>query len=419
MPQSPKPDLSAVRRRLQERERALSPYAANSFQSRGREIPEEPSPVRTEYQRDRDRILHCKAFRRLKHKTQVFIAPVGDHFVTRLTHTLEVSQIARTIARALNLNEDLAEAIALAHDIGHPPFGHAGEQALADVVPEGFRHAEQSLRVVEKLERLNLTWEVREGIVKSSKIREDILAEAWGTPETIEGQIVKLSDAVAYVNHDIADAIRAGLITEEELPREVRVTLGERHSQRIDTLVCDIVAASWPATGEPALPSSAATATDRSSPAQRERGEGEGKRAAQINHPTANLPAPPRTPTKDKNSKINQTPDTPAPTQSNTPRITMSAPVWAAANVLREFMFQRVYLLEERQEEAEQAKHVVRRLYAYFAEHPDEIRSEFVIEGDPDWRRAADYVAGMTDRYALDTAARLEDAVKPGRRGAS
>jgi dGTPase len=377
VPVPAKPDLSAVRRRLEERERALSPYAADSFQSRGREIPEEPSPVRTEYQRDRDRILHCKAFRRLKHKTQVFIAPIGDHFVTRLTHTLEVAQIARTIARALNLNEDLAEAIALAHDIGHPPFGHAGEQALADVVPEGFRHAEQSLRVVEKLEHLNLTWEVREGIVKSSKIREDILADAWGTPETIEGQIVKLSDAVAYVNHDIADAIRAGLITEEELPREVSETLGRRHSQRINTLVCDIVAASWAATGEPPLPSSATTRTDRPSPAERERGGGEGL-----------------------------------------PRITMSAPVWAAANVLREFMFQRVYLLEERQEEAERAKHVVRRLYAYFAEHPDEIRSEFVIEGDPHWRRAADYVAGMTDRYALDTAARLEDAVQPGRRGA-
>lgn len=351
-------DLSAVRRRLEERERGLSPYAANSFRSRSRETPEEPSPVRTEFQRDRDRILHCKAFRRLKHKTQVFIAPVGDHFVTRLTHTLEVAQIARTIARALNLNEDLAEAIALAHDIGHPPFGHAGEQALADVVPEGFRHAEQSLRVVEKLEHLNLTWEVREGIVKSSKIREDILAEAWGTPETIEGQIVKLSDAVAYVNHDIADAIRAGLITEEELPREVSETLGRRHSQRINTLVCDIVAASWAATGEGFAPEGG-------------------------------------------------------------PRITMSAPVWAAANVLREFMFQRVYLLEERQEEAERAKHVVRRLYAYFAERPEEIRSEFVIESDPAWRRAADYVAGMTDRYALDSAARLEEAEKPARRGAA
>ena len=184
--------LDRVRERLEER-RSPPPYAAKSLESRGRELPEDPSPVRTEYQRDRDRILHCKAFRRLKHKTQVFIAPVGDHFVTRLTHTLEVAQIARTIARGLNLNEDLAEATALAHDIGHPPFGHTGEQALADLVPEGFRHAEQSLRVVEKLERLNLTWETRDGIVNSSKVREDIFAEGYGIPETLEGQIVKLS----------------------------------------------------------------------------------------------------------------------------------------------------------------------------------------------------------------------------------
>jgi dGTPase len=353
-------DLSAVRRRLEERERTLSPYAAKSAESRGREMPLEPSPVRTEFQRDRDRIIHCKAFRRLKHKTQVFIAPVGDHFVTRLTHTLEVAQIARTIARALNLNEDLAEAAALAHDIGHGPFGHAGEQALADVVPEGFRHAEQSLRVVEKLEHLNLTWEVRDGIVNSSKMREDIMGEAWGTPVTLEGQIVKLSDAVAYMNHDIGDAIRAGLITEEELPREVSETLGRRHSERIDALVSDIVEASWAATGE--IP---------------------------VRH-------------------------------GRSPHIMMSEGVRAAANILREFMFQRVYLLESRQEEAEQAKHVVRRLYRYFTEHPDEIRSEFVIESDPTWRRAADYVAGMTDGFALATAARLGEEVRltTGRAGA-
>ena len=211
-------NISVVRKRLEDRERLLSPYAARSFESRGREVEEALSPVRTEFQRDRDRILHCKAFRRLKHKTQVFIAPIGDHFVTRLTHTLEVAQIARTIARGLNLNEDLAEATALAHDIGHPPFGHAGEQALADILPEGFRHAEQSLRVVEKLERLNLTWETRDGIVNSSKVREDIFAEGYGTPSTLEGQIVKVSDAVAYINHDIADALRADVIDEAELP---------------------------------------------------------------------------------------------------------------------------------------------------------------------------------------------------------
>lgn len=339
--------LSRVTQRLREREAALSSFAARSFESRGREVSEEPSPVRTEFQRDRDRIIHCKAFRRLKHKTQVFIAPVGDHFVTRLTHTLEVAQIARTIARGLNLNEDLAEAAALAHDIGHPPFGHAGENALAEVTPQGWRHAEQSLRVVHDLERLNLTWEVRDGIVKSSKVREDIFAEAWGVPETLEGQIVKISDAVAYINHDIADAVRAGLITEEELPREVREVLGERHSQRINTLVCDIIEASWAATGEV-----------------------EGVEREDVS-------------------------------------IRMSDPVAAAANILREFMFQRVYLLEDRQEETEQAKQIVRLLYRHYLDNPDEIESHFVIADDPPWRRAADYVAGMTDGFAMMTAQRL------------
>jgi len=338
-------DLSDVRKRLEERELSLSPHAAKSAQSRGREVPEASSPVRTEFQRDRDRIIHCKAFRRLKHKTQVFIAPIGDHFVTRLTHTLEVAQIARTIARGLNLNEDLAEAIALAHDIGHPPFGHTGEQALAELLPEGFRHAEQSLRVVEKLERLNLTWEVRDGIVNSSKVREDIFAEGYGVPSTLEGQIVKLSDAIAYINHDIGDALRAGIISEDELPREVLETLGSRHSGRINTLVCDVIEASYAASGL--------------------------------------LDAPDQI------------------------RIQMSPPVSAAANVLREFMFQRVYLWEGRREEAEQAKHVVSELYRYYLAHQDEIQSDFVLPSDPAWRRAADYVSGMTDGFALEAAARL------------
>lgn len=341
-------DLNLVRQRLEERERLLSPYAAKSYESRGRERSEEESPVRTAFQRDRDRIVHCKAFRRLKHKTQVFIAPIGDHFVTRLTHTLEVAQIARTIARGLNLNEDLAEAIALAHDIGHPPFGHAGEEALANLLPEGFRHAQQSLRVVETLERLNLTWETRDGIVNSSKMREDIFAEAWGVPATLEGQIVKISDAVAYINHDIADSLRAGVITEAELPREVSETLGDRHSERINTLVCDIIEHSWAATGE--------NGTE--------------------------LPL----------SDI---------------RIEMSERVAAAANTLREFMFQRVYLWEGRREESEQAKQVVAALYNYYMAHPDEIQSDFVIASDPLWRRAADLVAGMTDDYALAVARRI------------
>lgn len=345
-------DLSAVRTRLESREETLSPYAARSAQTRGREIPEDPSPVRTEFQRDRDRILHCKAFRRLKHKTQVFIAPVGDHFVTRLTHTLEVAQIARTIARGLNLNEDLAEAVALAHDIGHPPFGHAGEQALADLLPEGFRHAEQSLRVVEKLERLNLTWETRDGIVNSSKVRDDIFAEGYGTPATLEGQIVKVSDAVAYINHDIADALRASVIAEEELPREVSEVLGKRHSERINTLVCDIIENSWAATGE---------------------------------EPGA------------KHSEI---------------RIGMSETVSAAANTLREFMFQRVYLWEGRRDESEQAREVVSLLYGHFMENSDEVQTEFGIPTDPLWRRVADYVSGMTDHFALATAERLKGGIR-------
>lgn len=377
-------DLNVVRRRLEERERLLSPYAAKSLESRGREVPEEPSPVRTEFQRDRDRIIHSKAFRRLKHKTQVFIAPVGDHFVTRLTHTLEVAQIARTITRALNLNEDLAEASALGHDLGHPPFGHTGEQALSDELgaisgtpdaatpsPEGFRHAEQSLRVVEKLARrpsgrtgLNLTWEVRDAIVNSSKVREDILAEGYGTPATLEGEVVKLSDAVAYINHDIGDAIRAGLISEEELPREVTETLGSRHSQRIDTLVRDIVEHSWSATGE-------------------------GDRSTGSPSPDSSGESPKRT------------------GQAERPRIGMSEGVLAAANVLREFMFQRVYLWEGRREEAEQAKQVVRFLFRHYLSRPEEIDSDFVIASDPPWRRVADYVAGMTDGFALTTAERL------------
>ncbi len=376
-------DLSVVRRRLEERERLLSPYAAKSFESRGREAPEEPSPVRTEFQRDRDRIIHSKAFRRLKHKTQVFIAPVGDHFVTRLTHTLEVAQIARTITRALNLNEDLAEAAALGHDLGHPPFGHTGEQALSDELralggdggsapaPEGFRHAEQSLRVVEKLARrpggqtgLNLTWEVRDAIVNSSKVREDILAEGYGTPATLEGQVVKLSDAVAYINHDIGDAIRAGLISEEELPREVKETLGSRHSQRIDTLVPDIVEHSWPATGDPSTKLS-----ERSIGVRKADRTGSGRAVG--------------------------------------PRIGMSEGVLAAANILREFMFQRVYLWEGRREEAEQAKQVVRFLFRHYLSRPEEIDSDFIIASDPPWRRVADYVAGMTDGFALSTAERL------------
>lgn len=219
-------------------ERELSPLATLSKRSRGRERPEPECSVRTAFQRDRDRIIHCKAFRRLKHKTQVFISPEGDHYRTRLTHTLEVAQIARTVARALRLNEDLTEAIALGHDLGHTPFGHTGEEALNGIFPGGFRHNEQSLRVVDVLERgtgLNLTWEVRDGILHHTGPAE---------PATLEGAIVRRADRIAYINHDIDDALRAGIITPQDLPADLLKVLGRTHSERINTMVCDLIATS-------------------------------------------------------------------------------------------------------------------------------------------------------------------------------
>jgi len=350
----------SVRERLEARERSLAPGAMRVAASRGRLRPEPPSDMRTAYQRDRDRIIHSKAFRRLKHKTQVFIRPAGDHYVTRLTHTLEVAQVARTIARALNLNEDLAEAIALGHDLGHTPFGHAGEQALGDLLPAGFRHNEQSVRIIDLLEHsgagLNLTWEVREGILKHSKPQKGIFeeleerywsTEEWGSPlaSTLEGQIVRLADSVAYLNHDIADAIRAGLLRVEDLPADARRMLGDTHSQRIDTLVSDIVDASWEAV-------------------QRPRGE-EGA------------------------------------------AIGMSAGVSAAADELRDFMFEHVYLWEERLAEAAQARRVIEFLWERFLAHPEEVASSEYTRGeDPLARRVADYIAGMTDHFAETTAQR-------------
>ena len=226
-----------IREELGAREEAiLSPFASLSSQSRGRVRPEPQCDIRPVFQRDRDRILHCKSFRRLKQKTQVFLLPKGDHYRTRLTHTLEVSQNARTIAKALRLNEDLVEAIALGHDLGHTPFGHAGERALAQVCPEGFRHNEQSVRVVEILEKqgrgLNLTWEVVDGIRNH---------QSSGTPHTLEGQIVQLSDKIAYINHDIDDAIRGGILTEADLPRAYTDVLGHTTRMRLNTMIHDVV----------------------------------------------------------------------------------------------------------------------------------------------------------------------------------
>ena len=226
-----------IREEQEKREHLIfSPYASFSDESRGRDRDEEPCPMRTIYQRDRDRIIHCKAFRRLKHKTQVFLAPEGDHYRTRLTHTLEVAQIARSIARALNLNEDLTEAIALGHDIGHTPFGHAGERTLNSLCPMGFAHYRQSIRVVEFLEKdgqgLNLTWEVRDGILNH---------RTSGNPSTLEGKAVRLSDKIAYINHDIDDGIRAGILKESDIPSEYTDVLGNSTKERLNTMISDII----------------------------------------------------------------------------------------------------------------------------------------------------------------------------------
>ena len=336
--------LLAVRATLGRREESLHPLAARESTSAGRERPEPPDPLRLAFQVDRDRIIHTRAFRRLKHKTQVFVHPDSDHVVTRMTHTIEVQQVARTIARALNLNEDLAEAIAVGHDMGHTPFGHAGEETLASLLPEGFRHNEQSLRIVELLEHrgqgLNLTAETREGILKHSKTLESIAAEAWGMASTLEGQIVKLADSLAYLNHDVDDAIRAELIAESDLPRVVHEVLGRGHSERIGALVADVVVASS------------------------ETFEGD------------------------------------------TPRIQLTDQTLKATDALREFMFTNVYLHESTLTEARRGQEVVEALYRYYESHPEEI-SGFSLPSDPPWRRAADYVSGMTDGYALARARSL------------
>jgi len=331
-----------IRQIVEDREESLSPYAAKSRQSRGRLKYEEPCPVRTNFQRDRDRIIHSKAFRRLKHKTQVFIAPLGDHYVTRLTHTLEVSQIARTISRALNLNEDLTEAIALGHDLGHTPFGHVGEEILNELYRHGFRHNQQSLRVVDLLEKdgqgLNLTWEVRDGIVNHSKTRVDILGPDWGKVNTLEGEICKIADTVAYINHDIGDAIRAGIITENDLPPSTVTALGCSHSQRINTMVCDIIDYSGAARDE---------------------------------------------------------------ISTGSPAIGMSPRILEATNTLCEFLFDRVYNWCSAQEEAERAREVIQLLYQYLNQHEDRLPPEYCFYGDDTERRVVDYIAGMTDQYAL------------------
>ena len=323
---------TSVHEWLEEREKMLlSPCATRTNASRGRERPLEPCPMRGEFQRDRDRIIHCQSFRRLMYKTQVFLAPAGDHYRTRLTHTLEVTQIARTMARALRLNEDLTEAAALGHDLGHTPFGHAGEDALRMCYDPDFAHYRQSLRVVEKLEKdsagLNLCWEVRDAIVNHT---------GSSVASTPEGQLIKYADRIAYINHDIDDAIRAGILDREDIPKALLDVLGDTHSGRINTMVTAVVEAS-------------------------------------VNSRT-----------------ISMTPD-----------------VQAATDALRAFLFENVYLNPRAKTEEVKAKDVVCTLFAYYVKHPEKLpernrRRIGAEEGETVERAVADFISGMTDRYAIE-----------------
>ena len=317
-----------IRERIEENEKKLlSPYAALSSNTKGRRFPSEKCEIRTEFQRDRDRIIHSKAFRRLKHKTQVFIAPDGDHFRTRLTHTLEVAQIARTIARSLMLNEDLTEAMALGHDLGHTPFGHSGERMLNELCENGFKHNEQSVRVCELLENgkgLNLTFEVLDGIAHHT---------GSTMPQTLEGHILRYADRIAYINHDIDDALRAGIIKTSDLPAACLDVLGQTHSQRIDTMIKDIIR-----------------------------------------------------------------------TSSGKPEIKMSPKVQTAMDDLRKYMFDNVYIVgDQRSTEEWKAKSIIKSLFEYFSVYPDEVPfyRELKERGFTTVEMVTDYIAGMTDKYAL------------------
>ncbi|MBI5056765.1 MAG: deoxyguanosinetriphosphate triphosphohydrolase [Nitrospirae bacterium] len=319
----------------------LHPNACLSSQSKGRQKKEKEDDIRTCFQRDRDRIIHSKAFRRLKHKTQVFLAPKGDHYRTRLTHTLEVSQIARTIARALRLNEDLTEAIALGHDLGHTPFGHAGEDVLREIYPGGFKHYEQSLRVVDVLERngqgLNLTHEVRDGIVKHSKGKGEIFSSR-NRSETLEGQIVRASDAIAYINHDLDDSLRAGVLKRSELPPEF-LKIGETHAKRIGAMVRDVI-----------------------------------------------------------NYSIS----------TGLKEVSMGEEMKATTYAMKDFLYKNVYERDLSKKEFKKARKILLDLYNYYMEHSDEVFKEFPKESiDNRERMVCDFIAGMTDRFALLTYERL------------
>ena len=339
-------------KRLEAKDALLSPFAVKNVQLVGRASSEEGLIGYTDFQLDRNRIVHSNSFRRLKHKTQVFIAPHGDHYVTRLTHTLEVAEVSRAIARGLNLNEDLCEAIALGHDLGHTPFGHVGEDELNRIYPGGFKHSEQSLRIVESLENnakgLNLTWEVKQGIVHHSKARGDFFDASALKGLNIESQVCSISDAIAYINHDIGDAIRADIFDETDLPDEVRV-LGQG-PERLRAMISDIISGSWDCSGERDL----------------EKGV--------------------------------------------SPVISASPNIKNAIITLREFLFEELYLPASDSLESEKAREIINMLYQHFCSKPELIPSEYSARDEPVSRRVVDYLSGMTDRFAL----RLSETINPG-----
>ena len=313
------------RKYLEDREKEmLSPYACLSSESRGRQHPINEDDLRTDFQRDRDKIIHCKSFRRLMHKTQVFLSPEHDHYRTRLTHTLEVAQIARTVARSLRLNEDLCEAVALGHDLGHTPFGHAGERVLTRCYDEDFTHCKQSVRVADRLEDLNLTYEVLDGILNHSGSDKAI---------TLEGCIVKYADRIAYINHDIDDAVRAGIIAHEDIPKSLRAELGETHSSRINTMVRAIIS-----------------------------------------------------------------------TSENKPEVVMDDGIYEAMMELRAFLFANVYTNPEAKGEEGKAERMLESLYLYFDEYPERMPDMYVDIANTEGvsRAVCDFVASMTDRYAIN-----------------
>ena len=347
---------SSVRERIEQREEALSPYASRS-KNAIRQRDEEPSPVRAAFQRDRDRVVHSNSFRRLKHKSQVLVNPQGDHFTTRMTHVLQVSQVGRTIARALNLNEDLVEAAALAHDVGHTPFGHIGERVLDERLPDGFTHAAQGVRTLTILEKhgegLNLTDAVVEAVKRHSKPEGKFIAAHVVEGMSLEAQIVRISDAIAYLAHDLADAERDGTLETRDVPTEIREALGDAHSTRLNAMVCDVIGASWDCTGDSSEP------------------------------------------------KIQ-------------PWIRLSDAMGEVTTKLRDFMFERVYHPTSASREGVRARDAVELLHDYYSVHLDDVPGWMrVISIEPEYA-AADFVSGMTDSFAVMALERISPGSTAG-----